>query len=277
VSTSRIIPPEVFDELRGHHRLSSLVKKLAGWVALAAVGFVLAVVVLRPGSNGGSASVSSEYRPTAQPQAQRPAVSTRETGALTSNPVGRLVVDTELPEDAWLEIDGRVFTSGLGIDFPLRVLGDTTHKVAVHARGYTSWQSDVYVAADSLVRLSVTIEQLRTPQPRSSPTQRVEEPQPEPQQVTPPLAQPSRTDRRPPFPDALRDSLILILEEGRVLHQIGRYFDAADQYRYVLERVAGASVQYRSSSVLDMLRARADSAMQAARLDCRSEGQEKCP
>ncbi len=268
--SKRVIRPEVFEELAGRRGLLSRLKKFSGYVALAAVGFILAVVLLKPGSNGGT--TPQTYSPPTEP----PAASTRASGVFSSNPIGRLMVDNELPDNAWLEIDGRVYTSGLGIDFPLRVVGDTTHKVAVHARGYTSWESEVYVPKDTLVRLSVTIALTEAAQAEMRATQRPER-QPEQRQAEPPLTQPTRADTRPAFPNALRDSLILALEEGRVFHDIGRYFDAATQYRYVLDRVAGASVQYRSSSVMEMLRARADSAMQAARLDCRSENRESCP
>jgi hypothetical protein len=79
------------------------------------------------------------------------------------------------------------------------------------------------------------------------------------------------------MPVAVRDSLILRLEEGRVFHEIGRWFESAGEYRAVLNRLDQAEDAYRSGSVITMLRARADSAVQAVRLDCRAAGEDDCP
>jgi len=271
VGSSRpAISPAAFDDLTGHSQPLSGAKRLA--IALTAVVIVVAggflLVRSRMGSDESSPPVYTQREavPTVRPPG--------EPRAVMANPIGRLVVMTELPDNAWLEIDNKVYASGLGIDFPLRVAGDTTHQVAVHARGYESWQSEVYVATDSLVRLEVSLRRSPTAQAPRRTTPRTETRQPEPQ----PLATPRvRVDTRPVFPVALRDSLILRLEEGRVFHEIARYFDAAGEYRYVIGRLDEAVDVYRSSSVIEALKARADSSLQAVRLDCRAAGVTDCP
>jgi hypothetical protein len=202
--------------------------------------------------------------------------------------VGRLVVSNRLPDEAWLEIDDNVYASGLGIRLPLRVSGDTTHRVSVHAAGYRSWAQDVYVPADSLVRIEVTLQSTgpppQPPSPRAqtqtrdtrreaaeSPTSTVAEPKPGAAQSRP------GADPRPALPPEVRDSLVLRLEEGRILQEIGRYFEAAQEYQYVIDRVASAAVRFRGVGALDALRARADSGLIAVRLKCRSENQPRCP
>jgi len=267
--SSQAILPDAFDHLTGHPRRFGGYRRLAGVAALAVVALAVGFLLLKPRLQSGESS-PPVYRP---PEAYPGAPPGAETPPPVTNPIGRLVVITELPDNAWLEIDGKVYASGLGIDFPLRVAGDTTHRIAVNARGYKSWQSEVSVPRDSLVRLEVTLERLSTAQAPRRTTRRSEPRRPEPEPVVP-----SRVvDTRPPMPTALRDSLILRLEEGRVFHEIGRYFDAASEYRYVLDRVSGATVAYRSSSLLEMLRVRADSALQAVRLDCRAAGETDCP
>lgn len=266
----RLISPDAFDYLTGSRRRPRKLQHFALASGLLAAVCVVGFLVLKPmlRSSGATAPVdlrSSGY--VAPPRTPDP------SPRPLSNPIGRVVVVTQVPEDAWLELDGRLYYSGLGIDIPLRVVGDTSHSVAIHAQGYRSWTSEVYVPVDSLVRLEATLERLQTVR-ESRPASRSSEPQ---QRAREPAAQPAVTDTRPPLPIALRDSLILQLEEGRVFHEMGRYFDAADSYQHVLDRLAGARIQYRGSSVLQMLRARADSGLRAVRFDCRAEGKPECP
>ena len=266
-SSKTSISPDAFDHLTG------LPKGIGSLTRLLVIAVLLAVVV-----GGGYLLLKSRSDDSSPPiYTQRPATPTGQSPGVTrppaANPIGRLVIMSDLPDNAWLEIDTKVYASGLGIDFPLRVPGDSTHRIAVHARGYESWYSEVYVPADSLVRIEVTLARSRTTQAPSRPARQTRPREPEPQ----PVVTPRRTDTRPPMPVALRDSLILRLEEGRVFHEISRWFDSASEYRAVLDRLDEASDAYRSSSVITMLRARADSALQAVRLDCRAAGEDDCP
>jgi hypothetical protein len=266
-SSKAAISPDAFDHLTGSPKgLGSLTRILAIAV-LIAIGVGGGYLLFGSRSSGSSPAVSTQQPAT--PTGRSPGV----TRPPTARPIGRLVVVSELPDNAWLEIDTKVYASGLGIDFPLRVPGDSLHQVSVHARDHESWYSQVYVPADSLVRIEVTLTRSRTTQVPSRPARQTQPREPEPQ----PVATPRRTDTRPPMPVALRDSLILRLEEGRVFHEIGRWFDSASEYRAVLDRLEQASGAYRSGSVITMLRARADSALQAVRLDCRAAGEDDCP
>jgi len=266
-SSKASISPDAFDHLTG------LPKGLGGLTRIFVIAVLLAVVV-----GGGYLLIKSRASDSSPPvYTQRPVTPTGRspgvTRPLAANPIGRLIVVSDLPDNAWLEIDTKVYASGLGIDFPLRVPGDSIHQIAVHARDYESWYSEVFVPADSLVRIEVTLTRSRTTLAPSRPARQTQPREPEPQ----PVATRRRTDTRPPMPVAVRDSLILRLEEGRVFHEIGRWFDSAGEYRAVLDRLDEASNAYRSGSVITMLRARADSALQAVRLDCRAAGEDDCP
>jgi len=265
-SSKAAISPDAFDHLTGSP------KGLGRLTRLLAIAVLIAIGV------GGGYLLFGRSEPSSPPAyTQQPAGPTgRSPGTTrlpTANPIGRLVVVSELPDNAWLEINAKVYASGLGIDFPLRVPGDSLHQVSVHARDYESWYSEVYVPADSLVRIEVTLTRSRTVQTPTPQPRQTQPREPEPQ----PVVTPRRTDTRPAMPVALRDSLILRLEEGRVFHEIGRWFDSASEYRAVLDRLDEASTAFRSSSVITMLRARADSALQAVRLDCRAAGEDDCP
>ncbi|MDP2577744.1 MAG: serine/threonine-protein kinase [Candidatus Palauibacterales bacterium] len=87
-----------------------------------------------------------------------------------------------------------------------------------------------------------------------------------------------REDERPAVPDGLRSELQTILAQGKVLHDMGMYLDAADAYKSVMRRVTEASPEnFSNGGVLMALWVRADSAIAAARTACELENQPSCP
>lgn len=288
----RVIPPEAFEDAGRRGNLWLWVRRIAVLAvvagALAAAAWLLVMPRLRPAP--ATARANPRGAEASPPQAVDATPGGVAARLFPAEPIGRMVVVTELPQEAWLEVDGEVFASGLGIRFPIRVTGGTTHRVAVHAAGYRSWESEVYVAADSLLRLEVSLDRVAPPPQRPSRTARA-------QTGTPPVAdaapraaaaetpQPATTaaqraagvDARPSLPPALRDSLVLRIEEGRVLREIGRFFDSAAEFQYVIDRVAAASVRYRGVGALETLRMKADRGLIAVRLECRSQNQPRCP
>ena len=276
----RVIGPEDFeaDGADRAFRRRLVVFGLVGGAIVAA-----GVIVVKPLLQSSS-SPQILNRPPAVSQSPAPASAAASAPSAelyaASREVGRLVVVSELPEEAWLEVDGEVFASGLGIRLPMRVTGGTTHQISLHAVGYRSWESSVFIATDSLVRLEVTLERTaprRTVRVERAPESQPPETNPAERPLTTRSARPMAGDPRPPFPPALRDSLVLRIEEGRVLHQIGRYFGAAAEYQYVIDRVASASVRFRGVGALETLRAKADSGLVSVRTECRTRDQPRCP
>jgi len=67
------------------------------------------------------------------------------------------------------------------------------------------------------------------------------------------------------------------MDEGRVLHTIGRYLEAGDAFKEVRDRAEQAIRQYRDAEALRTLVDKAAEDLGKAREACRIEKQPVCP
>ena len=101
----------------------------------------------------------------------------------------------------------------------------------------------------------------------------------EPRNSQPASSRPAaRRDARPYVSTELLGELHTMMEQGKVLHEMGRYDLAVEAYRDVMTGVSEASPDsYRNGDVLRTLWSEADSAFDAAKLACEVEKQSSCP
>jgi len=191
-----------------------------------------------------------------------PAAGPEETGhaAATvpddSPDLGYLVVAGDLPAGARLQVPEQ------GIDVPVsedrRVeLPAGTHEVVVTAEGYDRQRREVVIEAGARVPLSLSLVRTAAAQPLSRP--------------------PAAADARPLVSRALQDSLQALMEQGRVLHEIGAWWDAAESFKEVQRVALERAPTYRNGGVLQALAEKAREDLESTRQACKMEGHPDCP
>ena len=174
-------------------------------------------------------------------------------GAAVAVPMtGRLVILGDLPDGARLTVGGQVIAplirDGSNVELP-----PGEQEIIISAAGFSSFSSSVDIRAGEVTPLDVKL--ARRPARRQA----------------------APVDTRPQVPTALIRQLQDAIAQGKVLHEVGQYLDAADMYRQVQRRVDEAAGSYRNRGVLIAFTATADSALRAARLACDLEQQQSCP
>jgi hypothetical protein len=67
------------------------------------------------------------------------------------------------------------------------------------------------------------------------------------------------------------------MDEGRVLHDVGAYWDAADSFKEVQRRALEVVQTYRNGQALQALADRARQDLERTRTACRLENHPNCP
>jgi serine/threonine protein kinase len=171
--------------------------------------------------------------------------------------MGRLSIAAGLPAAARLEIDGEAWDVSLDGGASIEVPAGS-HSVVISAAGYRSFTEHVYVEAGAGADLQVSLEPLAAARPRAGPAA-------------------AGRDTRPPVPTSLLDALQAIMDQGRVLHGIGRYVEAGEAFKEVRSSAEEAFGQYRDAEVLRTLAATAVEELEKARQACEWEKQPVCP
>ncbi|HSG82262.1 MAG TPA: protein kinase [Gemmatimonadota bacterium] len=169
---------------------------------------------------------------------------------------GRLVVAGDLPSGASLQIEAD------GIDEPVSDgstldLSPGRKQVTISAAGFSPFTREIIVESGQDVTLDAALTALPREQPRP---------------VTPRPA-----DTRPAVPAGMKDELEEVMEQGRVLHDLGRYVEAVEIYREVMTRAGDAVAKFRNASAFRALQQEAEEAIRAAKSACRYEAQPNCP
>jgi serine/threonine protein kinase len=177
-------------------------------------------------------------------------------GAVPAPAMGRLSIAGDLPPGAGLVVDGEALDvsldGGATIELPAG-----SHSVVISAAGFSPFSRDIYVEAGAETGLQASLERLPATRPAAQPV--------------------ARRDTRPPLPADLLDELQAIMDEGRVLHTIGRYLEAGDAFKEVRDRAEQAIRQYRDAEALRTLVDKAAEDLGKAREACRIEKQPVCP
>ncbi len=168
--------------------------------------------------------------------------------------VGRLAISADLPQGVRLSIGGEPVDRPLDEEIEL---APGTHDVVISAAGFDPYREDVVVEAGETIVLTPKLEPL--PPTRSGR----------------PAAAPA--DERPTVPQSLLERLEASMEEGRVLHNIGRYWQAADIFKEVQRTATEGRPLYRNGSVLRALADRAQEELEKARRACQLENHPDCP
>jgi hypothetical protein len=196
---------------------------------------------------GVSAEPAAEGGETVQPAATEPG----ETPAL-----GYLVVTGELPADATLQVPEQgidvALSEGQRVDLPAG-----THEVVVRAAGFNTYRSEVAIEAGEGNSLDLSLVRAAPAQPRSQPR--------------------TVADNRPLVPPALRDSLQALMDEGRVLHEVGAWWDAAEAFKEVQRVALERAPTYRNGGELQALAERAKRDLESTQRACTIEGHSDCP
>jgi len=170
--------------------------------------------------------------------------------------MGRLLIAGDLPPGARLEVDGAPLDvpldGGATIELPAG-----SHSVVISAAGFSPFSRDVYVEAGAEAGLRASLERQPAARPAAQPV--------------------ARRDTRPPLPAGLLDELQAIMDEGRVLHTIGRYLEAGESFKEVRSRAEQALGQYRDAEALRTWVDKAVEELEKARQACRIEKQPVCP
>ncbi len=170
--------------------------------------------------------------------------------------LGYLVVAGNLPSDARLQVPGQeidvALTEGAQVDLPAG-----THEVVVLAAGFNPYRREVVIEPGEELPLTISLTRTAAARPRSEPR--------------------TVTDSRPLVPVALRDSLEALMDEGRVLHDVGAYWDAADSFKEVQRRALEVVQAYRNGQALQALADRARQDLERTRTACRLENHPNCP
>lgn len=316
----RFVPPEAFDEPPAQgalwQRLTTAIGITLALVILASVGFLL---LREPAAEPGPA--------TAGPPAESARSAPYELAGDRPFRSGRLVLGTELPPDARIEIDGEIFAGGIGQGTPIRLAAGVTHHVVVQVDGYHPWSAEIYLPWGETVRLEprlvpateparrdgdpvrradvgstsrgpaevaadvrspenepVRDEPQRRAEPRAAvaasgpgePRDRAAESASEYVPATRTPATGAADEVGPRLPPEVLDSLVLRLEQGRLLHEIGRHPEAVGAFRRVIDGAEQASSTYRSTASLRALLQQADSALQAVERECRRQELTDC-
>jgi serine/threonine protein kinase len=170
--------------------------------------------------------------------------------------LGYLVVAGNMPPSARLQVPGRQIdvelTEGAQVELPAG-----THEVVVLAEGFEPYRGEVVIEPGEEMPLNPSLERTAAAQPRSQPR--------------------TVTDSRPLVPFALQDSLEALMEEGRVLHDVGAYWDAADSFKEVQRRALDGVLAYRNGQELQALADRAKQDLGRTQQACRMERHPNCP
>ncbi len=196
-------------------------------------------------------------------EAARAGMEIPRPAARASDPVaakqpGRLIVSGDLPAGARLQIEDEAIDRPIS-DGDVVELPPGQRTVRISAAGFTSLTREVSLEPGGEARLEATLEPVPAP-------------------VTRPKAQPSRpVDRRPRPPAGLEDELISLIEQGELLHEMGRYQDAVDAYRDVELRAGEAIASYRDAEAFETLLEKARTGIENARKACKILGLPNCP
>jgi hypothetical protein len=191
-----------------------------------------------------------------------PAAGPEETGqpAATvpddSPELGYLVVAGDLPAEATLQVPDQEIDVPLTED--LRVgLPAGTHEVVVRAAGFNLYRREVVIEPGEERPLTLSLVRTAAAEPRSQAR--------------------AVADTRPLVPPALQDSLQALMEQGRVLHEVGRWWDAAELFKEVQRVALERAPTYRNGGVLQALAEKAKNDLQSTQQACKLIGDPDCP
>jgi hypothetical protein len=120
----------------------------------------------------------------------------------------------------------------------------------ISATGFKPFAQDVTVEAGKEIRLAAALEAVPAPPP---------------------------ADDRPPVPRSLIRELDVLLQQGQVLHEMGRYVEAVDAFNEAELRAEGEVGRYRDAATLRSIAATARDRIEKARTACKLERQRDCP
>jgi serine/threonine protein kinase len=196
-------------------------------------------------ADDGSGSATAEAGGSGPPDAA-------PAGVVASAEMGRVLVKGELPPDAVMEIDGERIEGPLHDGAEIRLpLGH--RRVVIKAAGFSPWSYDLVVGEEGETLLPVLLERQPPPQP----------------------AQPA--DLRSAVPPELLSELRRLIRQGSVLHEAGRYVEAAEAFDKVAGRASEALQQYRDEGDLESLIERAKRELEVTRLTCIKLNRPRCP
>ncbi|UCC83001.1 MAG: protein kinase [Gemmatimonadota bacterium] len=247
-------------------------RTMAGLAVAATTIAVVAILAMSQGAGTGGAwlkTVTGGEDESAMPLAvndagvpERPAAAGGET---TQPPVtepdggpdlGYLVVAGGLPPNARLQVPDQeidvALTEGQQIELPAG-----THEVVVLAAGFDTYRREVVIEPGEELPLTASLTRTVVAEPRSQPR--------------------TVTDNRPLVPFALRDSLQALMDEGRVLHEVGAWWDAAESFKEVQRRALEGVQLYRNGQELQALADRAKLDLERTQRACRLERHPNCP
>jgi serine/threonine protein kinase len=170
--------------------------------------------------------------------------------------LGYLVVTGDLPADARLQVPERDIDLALTENLPVELPAGTL-QVVVRAEGYDTQQRDVVIEAGARTPLSLALTRTASAQPRSRP--------------------PTVTDTRQPVPQSLISELESRMEEGRLLSNIFRWWEAADAFKEVQRRVEAQQSRYRNPRELIAISGRAGDELEKVRRACNLAKHPNCP
>ncbi len=167
-----------------------------------------------------------------------------------------VMIGGDLPRDARLTVGG--VESGIDLSRGERIeLPPGTHELVISAAGFVPYRHSVTLEPGETVPLNPALEAVTRAQPLSQPA--------------------TVTDSRPRVPTALTDTLAAMMEQGRVLHDIGQYWDAAESFKEVQRRALEAMRGYRNGRELQAIADRAAEALARTRQACEIEKRPNCP
>jgi serine/threonine protein kinase len=173
---------------------------------------------------------------------------------LAAKETGRLVISGELPEGARLQIEAdnvdEIVSNGSTVD-----LLPGQKQIRISAAGFSVFTRDVFIEAGQDASLEATLDAIPAPKPQFS----------------------RPADTRQSLPSGLESELEAVMEQGRVLYDLGRYLDAAELFREVETRAGTAARLYRNADVMLALQSSARRQIENARTACKMEGQPNCP